>query len=555
MKKWFREQENRIAVFVFFVTVIAVCSPVITKYCINGHDLDYHLLRIESLKEGILMGRPFGRINVLFFGGAGYASSLFYPDLFLYIPALLRVCGAGINASYHIYIALCICLTYLGTQYCVKKMTGSPYAAIMASVLMVTSPYYLGDIYIRSAVGEYTAFIFLPFILYGIYNVLYEGMDRPYILAIGYAGVLLCHTNTFLFMILFGFAAFVIKWKRFRDNPATLLRLGVTIAVTMLLTAFYWVPAMEMFFASSLKVSEAWIPLEQSALQFSKIFSMDFPGMGYWLIIPALFRVLIKKNPQNRDLIGYADWLLIGGCGFAVLTTDLIPWARLNPYLSFVQFPWRLFVPATAMFAVASSIILSVFIRSSLEPYMQSSSKVLTVVLLVISLAFALRSIGNADITYYDYSDDYYSYKPFTGHVIAGEWLPDATGTASDILAESEHLYSATGDDLPFERIEDRVEADISESHDYVDAPFVYYKGYAASLTDTEGRKISLPVSISEKGTCRVYTGSQTGRLTVYYRGTVLQKLAMTASILTVAGLIVYALYRRKRNGITEEKS
>ncbi len=93
MKGYFKNRKNQISAAVFVITMIIACAPLISRYCINGHDLEYHLLRIESLKEGILMGKPFLKVNVLFFGGAGYASSMFYPDFLLYIPALLRDAG------------------------------------------------------------------------------------------------------------------------------------------------------------------------------------------------------------------------------------------------------------------------------------------------------------------------------------------------------------------------------------------------------------------------------------------------------------------------------
>ena len=100
------DRENRISVIFFVITMIIACSPLISRYCINGHDLDYHLLRIESLKEAILIGRPFLKVNTLFYGGAGYASTMFYSDLFMHIPALLRVMHISIGKSFHIYTAM-----------------------------------------------------------------------------------------------------------------------------------------------------------------------------------------------------------------------------------------------------------------------------------------------------------------------------------------------------------------------------------------------------------------------------------------------------------------
>ncbi len=550
MKKWFKEQENRISLAVFLVVVLIACSPLITKLCINGHDLEYHLLRIESLKEGILTGHPFGRINVLFFGGAGYASSLFYPDLLLYLPALLRTAGVGINASYHIFVVVCICLTYLSTNRCVRKITGSSYAAMIASIIMVLCPYYLGDVLIRGAVGEYTAFIFLPFVIYGIYNVLYEEMDRPYILGIGYGGILLCHTNTFIFCLLFGAVAFLVKWKVFRQ-PRVLMRLLTTAGVTAFLTMFYWAPVLEMLFTTGLYVNDAWIGLEQTALQFASVFSMTFPCLGFVVILPALFRILIKKNAQNRNLVDYADWLLAGGLLFALLSTDLIPWQKLNTYLSFVQFPWRLFVLASAMLAISDAIILYVFIRYTLEPHMQGSLKVLTVLTLIVFTAFSFRFISDAGITYYDYSDDYYSYKPYTANVIAGEWLPKTVEKRDDLVKDSEHMVTETGEDLPFERNSGKVSASIEQAYDYVDVPLIYYRGYAASI-EKDGVRLKLAVSAGKNGLCRVSLNGNTGLLRVYYAGTQVQIVSSIFSILTLIG-IVLLLYKKKRTQKTEE--
>lgn len=547
MKKIFKEAENKIDFFVFVVVMVIACSPLITKLCINGHDLEYHLLRIESLKEGILMGKPFLRVNTLFMGDAGYASSLFYPDFVLYVPAILRAMGVGINASYHILVALCICLTYLSVRYCVKKMTGSAYPAVMAGILVILSPYYLGDVYIRGAVGEYIAFMFLPFVIYGIYNTLYEDMSKPWLLGIGFGGVLLTHTNTFIFCIAFGLVAFIIKWKVFRNNIKVLWKLLATIGITMAITAFYWIPVLEMLITTPLCVSNAWISLEQTALQFSKIFSNEFPSLGFWLVILAFPRVLVKKNSQNRNLISYADWLLIGGAIFAFLTTDIIPWARLDKYLSFVQFPWRLFCLATVMIAVADAIVLYCFIKTFMEPLMQSSMRVLTVLLLIISAAIAFRFISYADVTYYDYSDDYYSYKPFTGTIIAGEWLPQSVEDRGKVVVDSDHMYDDKGGDVDFARVKNTVEADIAEAYEYVDVPFIYYRGYSAEITSEDGVKQKLTIDGSGvNGLSRVYLNGQKGALKVKYSGTVLQWISTIISILTVLGLIAERIIRRK---------
>ncbi len=552
LKNTWKNSENRIAVFAFFVAMVVACSPLITKLCINGYDMEYHLLRIESLKEAILIGRPFSRINVLFFGGAGYASSMFYPDFLLYIPAILRACGVGINASYHIFAATCFCLIYLTAYYCAKKMTGSVYASVMAAVFMVLSPYLLGDVLVRAAVGEYTAFIFLPFVICGVYNVIYEEMSRPQVLAIGFGGVLLCHANTMLFCLLFAAVAFLIKWKTFR-NRKVLGRLFATAGLTAALTMNYWLPMLEMMFTTPLYVNDPWITLEQTALQFREVFSQNFPSLGFLLVVVALFRILVKKNPQNRALLGFADWLLIGGGIFAFLATDLVPWARLNAYLSFVQFPWRFFVPASAMLAFADAIILYCFIKASLEPLMQGSQRVICILVLVVAAALSFSFISKAEIRYYDFSDDYYTHKPFTANVIAGEWLPKTVKDRDLLVKESDVLRADTGEALPFARVKNTIEADLQKKCGYVDVPLLYYRGYAAVMTEETGAQTKLNVSAGENGLCRVETNNLTGKLRVRYEGTKLQHFAFAVSLLAAVGILAVALLHcRKETGGNE---
>ena len=47
----------------------------------NGSELDYNLLRIESIKNGLADGVFPVRINAEFFDGYGYGASLMEPDL------------------------------------------------------------------------------------------------------------------------------------------------------------------------------------------------------------------------------------------------------------------------------------------------------------------------------------------------------------------------------------------------------------------------------------------------------------------------------------------
>ena len=115
-----KRRNSRLFIFLFAVVCIACVSyPVVSGMVVsNGTELDYNLLRIESLKNGLLSGVFPTRINAEFFSGYGYGASLTVPDLFLYIPALLRITGCDINFSYNIYLLFFICLTFVTVYIC-----------------------------------------------------------------------------------------------------------------------------------------------------------------------------------------------------------------------------------------------------------------------------------------------------------------------------------------------------------------------------------------------------------------------------------------------------
>lgn len=551
IKELFKNRSNQISLLIFVITMLVACSPLISKYCINGHDAEYHLLRIESLKEGILMGKPFLKINALYFGGAGYASSMFYPDLLLYIPALLRCVGVSINASYHIFIAVCICVCYLSTYYCVGKMAKSSYAGMLAAIILTLCRYHMDDIFIRGAAGEYTAFIFLPFVIYGLFNLLYEEMDKPWILAIGYGGVLLCHTSTFVMCLVLGAGACIIKINSFFKNKKLIISLIITAVVTVAVTAFYTIPMFEQMLSTTFKVSIPWNEPKFEAVRFAEIFYPVFPALGAVTVILFMARLLVsKKDNANGSLIEYADCLAIAGAIYAVLATDLLPWDILGKYISFIQFPWRFFIMSSVLFAVADALILNEVIRLfDKNAAKDIISKGIVIAVLGLCSITAINGLSENTEGYYDYSNDYYSHKPYTANVIGGEWLPLTVEDPDSLVEASEHMYTDNNSEITFSRIKNTIESNIDSSYNYADVPFIYYKGYKAEISDESGKHQLAIDGLGKNGLSRVYLNGNTGKLRVYYAGTALQKISSLVSGLSILLIVIfYVIRKRKRS-------
>lgn len=86
-------QEKLVDYAVILGVTLLATTPMMQTYLYNADDLCYHLARLEGLKDGILDGQVIP-VNILPEGlqNNGYMNAM-YPYLFLYIGAILRICG------------------------------------------------------------------------------------------------------------------------------------------------------------------------------------------------------------------------------------------------------------------------------------------------------------------------------------------------------------------------------------------------------------------------------------------------------------------------------
>ena len=98
------KMKNRKYIVCYLVILLIASIPLLNNYLIRGHDIYFHLMRIEGLAQGMKTGDFPVRIQPAWYGGYGYAVSVFYSDLFLYPVALLRLAGVSLQDSYKVYV-------------------------------------------------------------------------------------------------------------------------------------------------------------------------------------------------------------------------------------------------------------------------------------------------------------------------------------------------------------------------------------------------------------------------------------------------------------------
>ena len=371
----------RICVFII-LTASAAFLPYLLKGIRPGNDLEYHFMRIEALANELRNGQFPVYMESMWIGDYGYPASLYYCDLFLYLPAVLRLLGFSFDASYKLFVFYINVLTALTAFVSLRKIFRKDSIAFLLGFVYTCAPYRLVDIYVRSAVGEYCALTFLPLIGAGFYGICTaepkEGRTCAYLrpvldLSAGMAGLFLSHMlTTEMTLLMLGLSAVILAKKVF-----TLRRLKAFFLAaffTVLLCLEFLVPFLDFTLSNETEISYGMLEsvpvIQDFGVQPGELFMFwkDLFGSGanngmgdrmylsiglvLMLTLMAALGILVKK-PRPGKLALFTGM----ACFSLFLSSDLFPWnslarlSRIGVLMAQIQFPWR-FLTMAVLFAV-----------------------------------------------------------------------------------------------------------------------------------------------------------------------------------------------------------
>ena len=125
-------------------------------------DSRYHINRIEALTTAIQHFNFLPKVDQFFAGGHGYASSLFYPDIFFYPAAILRLLGLPIIFTYEIVLVGINFLTLWLTYQAGRRMSFTLKSNLIFTFVYFFSTYRLQGLYSRQDIGEFMGMAFFP---------------------------------------------------------------------------------------------------------------------------------------------------------------------------------------------------------------------------------------------------------------------------------------------------------------------------------------------------------------------------------------------------------
>jgi uncharacterized membrane protein len=157
----FRKREISI-IAILLLTAIAINYKMIQGGIIfNAHDILFHVQWLQhfsqQLSEGIIYPRWLAGMNY----GYGSPTFVFYPPLFFYLGSFLKISGLDTQKA---IIALCT-LIFFGAGlsfYLYSRNRWGKAVSCLAAIVYITSPYLFLNIYVRGALPETLALVWLP---------------------------------------------------------------------------------------------------------------------------------------------------------------------------------------------------------------------------------------------------------------------------------------------------------------------------------------------------------------------------------------------------------
>lgn len=521
--------------------VCLVCAlPYASSDLRAGHDAIFHILRIEGLAAALKggVGWP-ARVYSLICGGYGYAAGIFYPDIFLLPGAVARALVLGPELAFKLIMLYTVALTCLTAYLAGRNMGHSHLAGLYTMVLYNLCHYHLGNLFVRSAVGECMAMAFVPLVFWGLYDLTEEKFSKPWLLSLAFTGLVLTHTIS---LAVCGMAAIVwvlARLPRVLDGKIILKGVGA-VGACLALTAFYWGPMLEQFASDTFKVSEEPLThLQYNVLSVGEYLNLrDFKSPGLWFLAALLACVcLLLLNRMQGKPVGLPFGLTVGAAVTAVLPLQgLLPWDRLDEtFLSAVQFPWRFFFLSQFLLSLALALLLARLDKGEWA--------VMTVCLLVCLSDFAL--LWGQLPEQVNYHKNYFTaQRGETFYLVGFEWVPAGVNVmefafepeAQYTNAEGAHqgAYLPNGD-FVF-RYEGRPGA--------YGIPKLWYKGYSAQLN---GQPLELRKDGGGRVELNIPDTAQPGTVTVSYTGTTAQKVSGWLSYAALLGLLMPAGFRWKK--------
>lgn len=336
---WDKNKKSQI----LFFSIIVLWSVVLTyisRYVINGPDSfdhKFHLIRIVGLAQSIHYGDYLPSLNNIFSWGTGYASSLFYGNWQLYIPAITFLYTKNAILSYSSLAFLVILFTSTSSYFFFNKILKDNIKSFWIACAMPCVFSFYGF-------GMTMAVCFVPMLVYSIYKVIYEDKSNPLLLAVTISLLIQTHILSTLVLAIVSvvFLLFSINHLKVKHIISFIISaiIGLLLSSGFILQYAEQVKSQVFYF----EWKNRDFPVDNKVMfDLSKNFHSGFSSLANFYELP-LQLVVIYLFSRFRNLKNISKVLLLVSLSMYLMMTPLLPWSTYLRYtiLGSLQYTERL---------------------------------------------------------------------------------------------------------------------------------------------------------------------------------------------------------------------
>jgi len=305
--------------------------------------------------------------------GMGYGEPLFnfYGQFPYWVGQIFHWAGWQIIDATKANFILTLTFSAVGMFFLARRFWGNR-GGVVSALFYVYAPYRAVDIWVRGALSEAYAFVFLPVIFLSLDTFLESRSRKSFFwLVLSLTGLLITHNLSFLMMVPFLGVWIIVRLGKspWRGVVAWFVSLPLLV---FLLSGFYLLPLIfESYLVTVNQVTQDYYNYRLHFTTLYQLFISSFWGYGgstwgsndtmslsvgylHWIVgLVVLFAALVfKKLINNKSLI---ILLALMGLTAIFLTHGKSEgiW-KLLPPLAYIQFPWRFLGLATFFLSLLS---------------------------------------------------------------------------------------------------------------------------------------------------------------------------------------------------------
>ena len=544
--------KHKYIILIFLVTLIIFLNLFINpRY--YGHDTIFHTANIIELSKTINIKNILGNnIISLKSNPFGYGTWLFYPKL----PHLL---GAYLYKIFDIYTSMKIVyfiITFLSaiTIYVLsKKIFNNKKIAFLSSIIYITIPYHICEIYIRDAFAENFMFLAVPLIFLGLYNLLDNDYKKFYIYFIlGYVIGMYSHLVSMVFCTIF-VALFILYHHKYFFSKEKIKSLFISTIIVIGLTLPFLTTVIEYKLLNEYTVFLSDSFTNRATLVYRSISFKDlFIGkpiyddiMPYFNIMTIILtlittiQLILNKTKYKSKLLPMLLYIIL----LINLVCSKLIWNNIPEIFLMLQFPWRLLVFMSVFISLYAPVCLLTDLKINIPKIFNKIIYSMIICLVLIE--------GVNNIKYYsneEYTEDYVlSSKLAMGY--QQEYLPLKTNNARyfrttylekrkmEIVSDNNTKISIISSSFPNLKFEVKKLKEKTK----IEIPRIYYLDYI--LKDKDGNKVKL--TMSKYGMLEANIIKE-GKYELYHKNTLIETISNIIGVATLI-FIIYKLVGWRR--------